>query len=286
MIPVALTVAGSDPGGGAGIQADLKVFAAFDVFGTSAITAVTAQNSMRVSAIHSVPPTVVAAQIEAAFADLPVASVKIGMLGNAGVIAAVAETLSRHDASQIVLDPVLVATSGARLLPEEALAALVALLLPRTLLLTPNLPEAAALTGTPIAMDETAMIVQARALLTMGPKAVLIKGGHAAGQRSTDLLIDADGVTRFSAQRQSVGEIHGGGCMFSSAVAAGLARGWPLAAAVTHAKGFISRAIAAAPSHALGSGARLLHPDQRLGRRLGRNAAAPSGSIHKSPFLA
>jgi hydroxymethylpyrimidine/phosphomethylpyrimidine kinase len=286
VIPVALTIAGSDSGGGAGIQADLKVFAAFDVFGTSAITAVTAQNSMRVSAIHSVPPTVVAAQIEAAFADLPVASVKIGMLGNAGVIAAAAETLSRHNASRIVLDPVLVATSGARLLPEEALAALVALLLPRTLLLTPNLPEAAALTGSPIATDEAAMIVQAKALLAMGPKAVLIKGGHAAGPRSTDLLFGADGVTRFSAQRQSVGEIHGGGCMFSSALAAGLARGWPLPASVRYAKGFISRAIAAAPSQALGSGARLLHPARRLGRRLGHNAAAHLGSIPKLPFLA
>lgn len=286
MIPVALTIAGSDSGGGAGIQADLKVFAAFDVFGTSAITAVTAQNSMRVSAIHSVPPTVVAAQIEAAFADLPVASVKIGMLGNAGVIAAAAETLSRHNASRIVLDPVLVATSGARLLPEEALAALVALLLPRTLLLTPNLPEAAALTGSPIATDEAAMIVQAKALLAMGPKAVLIKGGHAAGPRSTDLLFDGDGVTRISAQRQSVGEIHGGGCMFSSAVAAGLARGWPLTASVRHAKSFISKAIAAAPSQALGSGARLLHPARRLGGRLGHNAAAHLGSIPKLPFLA
>jgi hydroxymethylpyrimidine/phosphomethylpyrimidine kinase len=286
VIPVALTIAGSDSGGGAGIQADLKVFAAFDVFGTSAITAVTAQNSMGVSAIHSVPPTVVASQIEAAFADLAVASIKIGMLGNAEVIDAVAETLSRHDANRIVLDPVLVATSGARLLPEEALAALVTLLLPRTLLLTPNLPEAAALTGTPLAMDETARIVQATALLAMGPKAVLIKGGHAAGPRSTDLLVDADGVTRFSAQRQGVGEIHGGGCMFSSAVAAGLARGWPLTASVSQAKGFISRAIAAAPSQALGSGARLLHPARRPGRRLGHNAAAPSSSIHKLPFLA
>jgi hydroxymethylpyrimidine/phosphomethylpyrimidine kinase len=286
VIPVALTIAGSDSGGGAGIQADLKVFAAFDVFGTSAITAVTAQNSMRVAAVHAVPPTMVAAQIEAVFADLPVASVKIGMLGNAEVIAAVAQTLSRRGANRIVLDPVLVATSGMRLLPEEARDALVTLLLPRTLLLTPNLPEAAALTGTPIAKDEATMIVQAKALLAMGPRAVLIKGGHAAGPRSTDLLVDADSVTRFSAQRQSVGEIHGGGCMFSSAVAAGLARGWPLTASVRHAKGFIYRAIAAAPGQALGSGARLLHPARRLGRRPGHNAAAPSGSIHKLPFLA
>lgn len=262
MTPVALTIAGSDSGGGAGIQADLKVFAAFDVFGTSAITAVTAQNSMRVAAIHAVPPTMVAAQIEAVFADLPVASVKIGMLGNAEVIAAVAQTLSRHGANRIVLDPVLVATSGMRLLPEEAGDALVTLLLPRTLLLTPNLPEAAALTGTPIARDEAAMIVQARTLMAMGTQAVLIKGGHDVGRRSTDLLVHADGIARFAGDRLDVGDIHGGGCMLSSAIAAGLARGRPLAASIAHAKDFVSRTLAAAPSHALGSGARLLHPDR------------------------
>lgn len=178
MTPVALTIAGSDSGGGAGIQADLKTFSAFGVFGASAITAVTAQNSMRVSAVHLVPADMVAAQIEAVFADLPVASVKIGMLGSAGIIAAVAGLLARHGASAVVLDPVLVATSGAALLPAEALDALVALLLPKTHLLTPNLPEAAALTGSPIAKDEAAIIIQARALLAMGTQAVLIKGAH------------------------------------------------------------------------------------------------------------
>lgn len=271
MTPVALTIAGSDSGGGAGIQADLKVFAAFDVFGTSAITAVTAQNSMRVAAIHAVPPSMVAAQIEAVFADLPVASVKMGMLGNAEVIAAVAKTLSRHGASRIVLDPVLVATSGARLLPEQALEALVTLLLPRTLLLTPNLPEAAALTGTPIARDEATIIVQARMLLAMGTQAVLIKGGHDVGRQSADLLVDAGGIARFAANRLDVGEVHGGGCMLSSAIAAGLARGRSLAASIANAKHFVSRTLAAAPSHALGAGARLLHPD-----RLADEASLPS----------
>jgi hydroxymethylpyrimidine/phosphomethylpyrimidine kinase len=257
-----LTIAGSDSGGGAGIQADLKTFAAFGVFGASAITAVTAQNSMRVGAVQFIPAEMVAAQIEAVFTDLPVASVKIGMLGNADIIIAVAESLSRHGARGIVLDPVLVATSGARLLPEEAMDTLVTLLLPKTLLLTPNLPEAAALTDSPIARDEAAMIVQARTLLAMGTRAVLIKGGHDAGRQSTDLLVDADGVTRFATERLDVGDIHGGGCMLSSAIAAGLARGQPLAAAIAHAKHFVSRTLAAAPSHALGSGARLLHSDR------------------------
>lgn len=262
MTPVALTIAGSDSGGGAGIQADLKTFSAFGVFGTSAITAVTAQNSMRVAAVHVIPAEMVAAQIEAVFADLPVASVKVGMLGNADVIAAVAERLARHGASGIVLDPVLVATSGARLLPEEALDALRTLLLPRAQLLTPNLPEAAALTGSQIAKDEAAMIIQARALLAMGPQAVLIKGGHGTGRQSTDLLVDAGGVTRFAAERLDVGEFHGGGCIFSAAIAAGLARGWTRIDTVTRAKHFLVRAIAAAPGHDLGSGARLLHPDR------------------------
>jgi hydroxymethylpyrimidine/phosphomethylpyrimidine kinase len=257
-----LTIAGSDSGGGAGIQADLKTFAAFGVFGASAVTAVTAQNSMRVGAVQLIPAEMVAAQIEAVFIDLPVASVKIGMLGNADIITAVARTLSRHGASGIVLDPVLVATSGARLLPEEAVDTLITLLLPKALLLTPNLPEAAALTGSPIARDEAAMIVQARTLLAMGTRAVLIKGGHDAGTQSTDLLVDADGVTRFATERLNVGDIHGGGCMLSSAIAAGLARGQPLAASIAHAKHFVSRTLAAAPSHALGSGARLLHPDR------------------------
>ena len=260
MTPVALTIAGSDSGGGAGIQADLKTFSAFGVFGTSAITAVTAQNSMRVGAVHLIPAEMVAAQIDAVFADLPVASVKIGMLGNADIIATVAKSLVRHGASGIVLDPVLVATSGAPLLPAEALAALKTLLLPGTHLLTPNLPEAAALTNSPIAMGEAAVIAQARALLAMGTRAVLIKGGHGAGSQSTDLLVDASGVTRFASERLDVGEIHGGGCIFSAAIAAGLATGRSLVDSITQAKHVIARAIAAAPGHDLGSGARLLHP--------------------------
>lgn len=261
MTPAALTIAGSDSGGGAGIQADLRTFAALGVFGASAITAVTAQNSMRVNAIHPVPAEMVAAQIDAVFADLPVASVKIGMLGSAEVVAAVAEGLARHCASEIVLDPVLVASSGARLLPETALNALITQLLPRVRLLTPNLPEAAALTGSPIALDEAAMIIQARTLLAMGPRSVLIKGGHDLGQQSTDVLIDGQGVTRFVAERLDVGEIHGGGCVFSSAIAAGLALGWPITASIAQAKRLISCTLAAAPERNLGSGARLLQPD-------------------------
>lgn len=263
MTPVALTIAGSDSGGGAGIQADIKTFSAFGVFGASAITAVTAQNSMRVGAVHLIPPEIVMAQIEAVFADLPVASVKIGMLGHADVIAAVAKSLDRHGASRIVLDPVLAATSGAPLLPEAALYALIELLLPRTHLLTPNLPEAAVLTGSPIATSEAAMITQARTLLAMGTQAVLIKGGHGAGPQSTDLLVDAGSVTRFATERLDVGEFHGGGCIFSSAIAAGLATGCSLTDSITQAKHFTVRALATAPSHNLGSGARLLHAAAR-----------------------
>lgn len=260
MTPVALTVAGSDSGGGAGIQADLRTFAAFGVFGTSAITAVTAQNSMRVDAVHVIPPDVVAAQIDAVFADLAVNSVKIGMLGSVDVIAAVAERLTLHEASGIVLDPVLAATSGARLLPERALDALITQLLPKARLLTPNLPEAAALTCSSVAEDEAAVIVQARKLLAMGPQAVLIKGGHDVGRQSTDLLVDADGVTRFDAERLDVGDIHGGGCVLSSAIAAGLAQGLPLAASIAQAKHLVSRTLAVASRQTLGSGALLLHP--------------------------
>ncbi|MDB5472990.1 MAG: Hydroxymethylpyrimidine kinase, partial [Devosia sp.] len=269
MTPVALTIAGSDSGGGAGIQADLKTFSSFGVFGTSAITAVTAQNSMRVGAIHLMPAEMVTAQIEAVFADLPVASVKIGMLGNADTIAAVAESLARHDPGAILLDPVLVATSGARLLPEPAVEALLRLLLPRTHLLTPNLPEASVLTGTPLAMNEAEMITQARALLAMGTRAVLIKGGHGAGRQSTDVLVDADRVTRFATERLDVGEFHGGGCIFSAAIAAGLATGRSLVDSITQAKHVIASAIAAAPGHQLGSGARLLHLDRSDAEAIG-----------------
>ncbi|MDP2778905.1 bifunctional hydroxymethylpyrimidine kinase/phosphomethylpyrimidine kinase [Devosia sp.] len=267
MIPVALTIAGSDSGGGAGIQADLKTFAAFGVFGTSAITSVTAQNTMRVEAVHTIPAEMVAVQVKAVFADLAVGAIKIGMLGNADIITAVAQSLAGYSAGPIVLDPVLAATSGARLLSEQALDTLITRLLPRTRLLTPNLPEAAALTNSPIAQDEVAMVNQAKVLLGMGAQAVLIKGGHGTGKQSVDLLVDANGTMRFTSERLEVGELHGGGCVFSSAIAAGLARGCPLIASITQAKHFISQAIAAAPSQALGSGARLLHVDRWHGGR-------------------
>lgn len=217
---------------------------------------------MRVGAVHAIPAEIVTAQIEAVFADLGVGAIKIGMLGNADVIVAVAHSLANYDAVPVILDPVLVATSGARLLPEQALDALISHLLPQARLLTPNLLEAAALTNSPIARDEAAMVAQGRALLKMGAQAVLIKGGHGTGQQSVDLLVDANRTMRFVAERLDAGEIHGGGCIFSAAIAAGLASGTPLAASITRAKHFISRAIASAPSQALGSGARLLHTDR------------------------
>src|SRR5689334_17784826 len=189
MTAIALTIAGSDSSGGAGIQADLKTFAALGVYGASAITALTAQNTQGVTAIHDVPPDFVAAQIDAVFDDLDVGAVKIGMLSRAETIQLVADRLRRHRARNIVLDPVMIATSGARLLDAGAVEALRNELIPLALVITPNLPEAAALTGASLARDESEMTIQARELLTHGANNVLIKGGHADGAESVDVLI-------------------------------------------------------------------------------------------------
>jgi hydroxymethylpyrimidine/phosphomethylpyrimidine kinase len=255
MIPVTLTIAGSDSGGGAGIQADLKTFAALGTYGTSAITAVTAQNTLAVTAIHPVPPEIIIAQLDAIFADFAPAAIKIGMLGGSAAVAAVSAFFDRHGPQTIVLDPVMVATTGALLLPDDARDAFVHCLLSRARLVTPNLPEAAALTGRPIATDETEMIVQARAMLRVGAQAVLIKGGHGRGVESIDVLVDAAGTTRLSAPRLCVGELHGGGCTLSAAIAAGLARGKSLADAVGEAKSYVWDAMAAAPILGIGHGA-------------------------------
>ena len=258
-IPIALSIAGSDPSGGAGIQADLKTFAARGVYGASVITALTAQNTQGVSGIHHVPPNFIAAQLDAVFADLPVAAVKIGMLARADTIDAVAEGLVRHGAKNVVLDPVMVATSGALLLEPSAIDALTARLFPLADLVTPNLPEAAALLATGIAHDEAAMQTQGRALLDRGARAVLIKGGHGAGDESVDLLIDAHGVTRVAAPRIASRNTHGTGCTLSSAIAAGLAQGHSLTEAVRMAKVYVTAAIAAADALAVGHGHGPLH---------------------------
>jgi hydroxymethylpyrimidine/phosphomethylpyrimidine kinase len=256
---IAVTIAGSDSGGGAGIQADLKTFSALGVYGASVITALTAQNTRGVTGIHDVPPEFIAAQIEAVFSDLKVGATKIGMLSQAPTIAAVAAGLARYQQDNVVLDPVMVATSGDTLLAPDAIDALRRQLIPRALIITPNLPEAAALLDTDIAEDEAVMRHQARRLLRLGAKAVLLKGGHGTGPESVDLLIDAEGDERLSAERVPTQSTHGTGCTLSSAIAAGLAKGQPLRDAVRAAKSYVTAAIAAADKLAVGSGHGPIH---------------------------
>jgi hydroxymethylpyrimidine/phosphomethylpyrimidine kinase len=254
MTAIAVTIAGSDSSGGAGIQADLKTFAALGVYGASVITALTAQNTQGVRAIHDVPADFIAAQIDAVFSDLDIGAVKIGMLSQALTIEAVAQGLAVHHAKNIVLDPVMVATSGDRLLVPEAVEALRKLLIPRAMVVTPNLAEAAALTGASVARNEREMEVQARELLALGARNVLIKGGHGGGDQSLDLLIGEGEVVRLSARRIATSNLHGTGCTLSSAIAAGLARGLDLRAAAQDAKEYVTAAIAAADKLKIGHG--------------------------------
>jgi len=256
---IALTIAGSDSSGGAGIQADLKTFAALGVYGASVITALTAQNTKGVSAIHDVPPAFLAAQLDAVFSDLKIAAVKIGMLSRAATVKEVAAGLARHRAKNIVLDPVMVAGSGARLLAPSAVKALRRELIPRALVVTPNLAEAAALTGASLARNEREMEVQAREILSLGPRNVLIKGGHGKGPDSVDLLIGQGEVLRLAARRIATRNTHGTGCTLSSAIAAGLAKGLDLVGAVQAAKAYITAAIAGAASLKIGRGRGPLH---------------------------
>jgi hydroxymethylpyrimidine/phosphomethylpyrimidine kinase len=254
MTPIALTIAGSDSGGGAGIQADLKTFSALGVYGASVITALTAQNTKGVSAIHDVPADFVTAQIDAVFSDLDVAAVKIGMVSQSAVIAAIAAGLERWRPRAVVLDPVMIAASGDRLLAPDAIDVLKRVLIPHALVLTPNLPEAAALLDAPIATTESDMRAQGERLLALGPRAVLVKGGHADGAESVDLLIEPAAFTRLAADRIATENTHGTGCTLSSAIAAGLARGLVLAEAVRAAKTYVTDALAAANRIKIGSG--------------------------------
>jgi hydroxymethylpyrimidine/phosphomethylpyrimidine kinase len=258
-MPIALTIAGSDSSGGAGIQADLKTFAAFGVYGASVITALTAQNTSGVTAIHLVPADFVAAQIDAVFGDLDVRAVKIGMVAQPAVIDAIAAGLTRWSGGPIVLDPVISATSGDRLLAKEAMEGLRSKLVPRASLVTPNLPEAAALLEESVASGATAIANQGKRLLAMGARAVLIKGGHAEGAECIDYLIDADGVIALAAPRIATRNTHGTGCSLSSAIAAGLAKGDDLATAVGHAKAWLSAALAAADRLGVGHGHGPIH---------------------------
>lgn len=250
---IACTIAGSDSGGGAGIQADLKTFHQFGVFGTSVVCAVTAQNTRGVRAWHPIPADLVTLQLDALAEDLPAGAVKSGMLGTTDVIAAVAAGLERSRPPHYVLDPVMVASSGDRLLSPEAEPLLGRRLVPLATLVTPNLDEAEILVGgtvrTPEQMEEAG-----RALLAMGAKAVLIKGGHLAGGEIVDVLVQTTGVQRFARPRIETTATHGTGCTLSAAVTAGLALGRPLERAVADAVDFVHRAMAAAPGLGTGRG--------------------------------
>jgi hydroxymethylpyrimidine/phosphomethylpyrimidine kinase len=254
MTPIAVTIAGSDSGGGAGIQADLKTFSALGVYGASVITALTAQNTHGVTAIHDVPPAFIAAQMDAVFSDLQVGAVKIGMLSQPRVIETVAAGLKRHGQRNVVLDPVMIAASGDRLLAPEAIDVLRRVLVPCALIVTPNLPEAAALLDGPLAGNEAEMREQGQKLLALGCHAVLMKGGHAEGAESVDLLVEPTTLARLAADRIATQNTHGTGCTLSSAIAAGLAKGRDLASAVRAAKDFVTAAIAAADRIRIGSG--------------------------------
>jgi hydroxymethylpyrimidine/phosphomethylpyrimidine kinase len=252
-IPNVLTIAGSDSGGGAGIQADLKTFSALRTFGTSVVTALTAQNTRRVSAVHVVPESFVRAQIDAVFEDICIAAVKIGMLADAGIIGVVADGLRYHQPQHVVIDPVMIAKSGDRLLAADAIDAL-RRALPLATIVTPNLPEAGALLEQDPPRDEEEMRRAGRALLRLGPKAVFMKGGHLDSPELVDLLISADGELRLVSPRQHTRNTHGTGCTLSSALAAYLARGLALDDAARSAKAYVTAAIAAADGLSVGRG--------------------------------
>ncbi len=240
-VPRALTIAGSDSGGGAGIQADLKTFSAFRVFGMSVLTAVTAQNTVGVQGVLDLPPDFVARQLESVLSDVGVDAVKTGMLATAPIIAAVADGLRAHGEPVLVVDPVMIATSGDPLLAADARGALVKALFPLARLVTPNLDEAAALADMPVVTEED-MERAARRIRAHGPHAVLVKGGHLSGA-ATDVLWDGATLTRFSAPRVDGAATHGTGCTLSAAITAGLARGVVLAEAVREAKAYVTAAL-------------------------------------------
>ncbi len=261
--PRVLTIAGSDPSGGAGLQADLKTFAAHGVYGMAVITALTAQSTVGVAAVHAPPAAFVAAQIDAVLEDCPPRSIKTGMLFDAEVVKAVAERLGRVPALDLVVDPVLVSTSGDRLLTADAEAALVERLVPLATLLTPNATEASVLTGVDVTDVESAEAA-ARALTARGARAVLVKGGHVPGDHAVDVLVDGDGAaTRLSLPRLAIAPPHGAGCTLSAAIAAQLALGRPLHEAVRRAKAWVHAGLAA--SFSVGAGGvpvnHLVRPD-------------------------
>ena len=254
MTTIAVTIAGSDSCGGAGVQADLKTFSALGVYGASVLTALTAQNTMGVTAVHDIPADFVRAQIDAVFSDLNVSAVKIGMLSQPAIIDAVAAGLEAHPGPPIVLDPVMVAASGDPLIADSAVSTLIEKLIPMVALITPNLHEAARLLKTELAAERDAMEAQAESLISVGARSVLIKGGHGEGGSSDDFLLTEGGGRWFNGPRIATQNTHGTGCTLSSAIAAGLANGASLDESVAEAKAYISAAIAAADQLAIGAG--------------------------------
>ncbi|MFQ3598810.1 MAG: bifunctional hydroxymethylpyrimidine kinase/phosphomethylpyrimidine kinase [Chloroherpetonaceae bacterium] len=249
-----LTIAGSDSGGGAGIQADLKTFSALGAFGMSAIAALTAQNTLAVTAIHPVPPDFLQKQLEAVLDDIGVDAVKIGMLATPELIKVVADTLTHYQVKNIVLDPVMVAKSGDKLLQDNAIDALRTQLLPIATVITPNLPEASVLLSHKVLVEDD-MIPAAKALQSLGAKNVLLKGGHLGGKMSSDLLFTESGKSLwFEAERTTTKNTHGTGCTYSSAIATFLGKGYSLENAIASAKQYISDAIRFGAHYQLGHG--------------------------------
>ena len=250
---IALTIAGSDSGGGAGIQADLKTFHQFGVYGTSVIVAITAQNTIGVRAVHAVPADIVAAQLDAVAEDLPPAALKTGMLADAPLVRQVAAAIRQRGWTRYVLDPVMVATSGDRLLDADAIALVRTELVPLAAVVTPNLDEAELLTGDEV-RDPAQMKRAGQALLELGAAAALIKGGHLEGAELTDLLVTRESVRAFTHPRLDTRSTHGTGCTLSAAITAGLALGQPLGVSVEHALDYVRRAMAGAPGLGRGHG--------------------------------
>ncbi|NEE00774.1 bifunctional hydroxymethylpyrimidine kinase/phosphomethylpyrimidine kinase [Phytoactinopolyspora halotolerans] len=253
MIPTVLSVAGSDPSGGAGIQADLKTFSALGAYGAAALTALTAQNTRGVTGVMPVSGEFVAQQLSALFEDLDVRAVKTGMLGDPDVVDAVAAAVRKYSVRNLVVDPVMVATSGDRLVSDETVVAIRDRLLPLATVLTPNLPETATLLGWPeVGADR--MAEAGAELRDRGASAVVVKGGHGGGAEAIDVLVDADGVHELRAPRVATKNTHGTGCTFSSAIAVGLAHGKPLRDAVEEAKRYLTDALRAADTLSVGGG--------------------------------
>jgi hydroxymethylpyrimidine/phosphomethylpyrimidine kinase len=263
MVCAAMTIAGSDSGGGAGIQADLKTFSALGVFGTSAITAITAQNTVDVTAVEIVSNDVIAAQIAAVLDDIDIHAIKIGMLGSPALIETVARAIEGFN-GPVVLDPVMLSKSGVALLPDDAVDVLVSVLLPHATVVTPNLPEAARILSEDVPTKDDAICTQGQRILDLGAKAVVMKGGHAEGEICRDWLVSKDSTLSFEAPRINTRNTHGTGCSISSAIAAELAKGAELPAAVETAHAWLHQAILAADDINIGNGHGPVHHFHRL----------------------